>query len=113
MCAHLSPLHCGAASGPPDTQRHHCPCPRLNNPNRYADAAKYRDLLSELEKRSKQAAAAASEWKSTGRLLRLGQRVVHRAAGYRGVVVGWDAACCEDEEWVEGSGAGELKGGLE
>jgi hypothetical protein len=87
---------------------------------RYADAAKYRDLLAELEKRSKQAAAAASEWSGAGaaagappRLLRLGQRVVHRGSGYRGVVVGWDAACCEDEEWVARSGAAELAGGLQ
>jgi hypothetical protein len=78
----------------------------------YSDAAKYRDLLAELEKRSKQAAAAASEWRSAAPLLRLGQRVVHRASGYRGAVVGWDAACCEDEEWVGRSGAGKLEGGL-
>jgi heat shock protein HspQ len=71
-------------------------------------------MLAELEKRSKQAAAAASEWQAGGRgvALRLGQRVVHRGTGFRGVVVGWDAACCEDEEWVERSGAAKLAGGL-
>ncbi|KAI8477009.1 MAG: hypothetical protein J3K34DRAFT_498324 [Monoraphidium minutum] len=83
---------------------------------RYADAAKFRDLLAELEKRSKQAAAAASEWKAGGAggaVLRLGQRVLHKRSGFRGVVVGWDPACCEDEEWVGRSGAAKLEGGLQ
>jgi Hemimethylated DNA-binding protein YccV like len=31
--------------------------------------------------------------------LRLGQRVTHNVAGFHGVVVGWDRACCESERW--------------
>ena len=74
---------------------------------RYEDAARLRDLLAALETRAKRAEAAAAAWKSGSRpVLRLGQRVVHRRLGYRGVVVGWDLACCEADEWLEASGAG-------
>ncbi|EFJ45564.1 hypothetical protein VOLCADRAFT_94016 [Volvox carteri f. nagariensis] len=82
----------------------------------YADAAKYRDLLRELETQVKKAAALAAEWDTTtsssgGPKLRLGQRVLHRQLGYRGVVVGWDSQCCESEDWIAQSKAESLQGG--
>jgi len=109
---------------------------RAASEERYAEAARFRDLLSDLERRAKQAAAAL-EAVSGGEAgadggggggasdgdpdaapraaprppLRLGQRVVHRALGYRGVVVGWDASCCEDDDWAEGAGAPRAPGG--
>lgn len=30
---------------------------------------------------------------------------------YRGVVVGWDAQCCESEEWAEAAGVNQLPKG--
>lgn len=52
---------------------------------RYSDAAKFRDLLADLERQSKRAAALAAEWSTgaTGPKLRLGQRVVHAQHGYK------------------------------
>eukprot|EP00879_Flechtneria_rotunda_P024998 GHRR01026527.1.p1 GENE.GHRR01026527.1~~GHRR01026527.1.p1 ORF type:complete len:133 (+),score=43.10 GHRR01026527.1:3-401(+) len=81
---------------------------------RYADAAKFRDLLAALDRQAKQAAALAAEAGpgSKALRLRLGQRVVHRTFGYRGVVVGWDVGCCEEEEWQELAQTGKLKEGL-
>lgn len=83
---------------------------------RYADAAKFRDMLAALDRQAKQAAALAAEAEAgaDGKqvLLRLGQRVVHKEQGYRGVVVGWDVGCCESEEWQERAAAEQLKGGL-
>ncbi|KAG2489687.1 hypothetical protein HYH03_011796 [Edaphochlamys debaryana] len=83
----------------------------------YSEAAKYRDLLKELETASKKAAALAAEWDTTnagagGPKLRLGQRVTHTQLGYRAVVVGWDAQCCESEDWISQSKADKLKGGI-
>ena len=34
----------------------------------------------------------------------LGEMVVHTAKGYRGVVAGWDLACCEGTEWQAAAG---------
>lgn len=81
---------------------------------RYADAAKLRDMLAALDRQAKQAAAIAAEQGPTEQVvrLRLGQRVVHRQRGYRGVVVGWDVGCCEDEAWQEAAGTKKLKNGL-
>eukprot|EP00878_Enallax_costatus_P002909 GHUV01003103.1.p1 GENE.GHUV01003103.1~~GHUV01003103.1.p1 ORF type:complete len:415 (+),score=115.19 GHUV01003103.1:208-1452(+) len=81
---------------------------------RYADAAKYRDMLTQLDRQAKQAAALATEQgdASSNIQLRLGQRVVHKTRGYRGVVVGWDVGCCEDEEWQNVAKVSELKKGL-
>lgn len=82
---------------------------------RYGDAAKFRDMLAQLDRQAKQAAALAAEAGAAADnqpRLRLGQRVVHREQGYRGVVVGWDVGCCESEEWQERAGAEALKSGL-
>uniref|UniRef100_A0A7R9VCC7 Hemimethylated DNA-binding domain-containing protein n=1 Tax=Chlamydomonas euryale TaxID=1486919 RepID=A0A7R9VCC7_9CHLO len=69
---------------------------------RYEDAAKVKTLLAELEMESKRAQAEAEEWRSVQPKLRLGQRVMHRTGGYRGLVVGYDLQCCETNEWVMG-----------
>jgi hypothetical protein len=73
-------------------------------------------MLAALDRQAKQAAALAAEADATAAgkqlQLRLGQRVVHKEHGYRGVVVGWDVGCCEGEEWQERAGAEELKNGL-
>jgi uncharacterized protein with gpF-like domain len=83
---------------------------------RYTDAAKFRDMLSALDRQAKQAAAltAEAEAGAAGKQLqlRLGQRVVHKQHGYRGVVVGWDVGCCESEQWQERAEAEGLKNGL-
>lgn len=62
-------------------------------PRSYAEAARYRDLLKELDTQSKRAAALAAEWDTSssgaggggaaGPKLRLGQRVTHAELGYR------------------------------
>lgn len=73
-------------------------------------------MLSALDRQAKQAAALAAEADAVASgkqlKLRLGQRVVHKEHGYRGVVVGWDVGCCESEEWQERAAAGDLKNGL-
>jgi hypothetical protein len=35
-----------------------------------------------------------------------------RKRGYRGVVVGWDVGCCEDEAWQQAAQAADLQKGL-
>lgn len=56
---------------------------------RYADAAKFRDMLAALDRQAKQAAALAAEaaagTSSSFKTVqfRLGQRVVHRVYGFR------------------------------
>lgn len=87
----------------------------------YAEAARYRDLLKELDTQSKRAAALAAEWDTSssgaggggaaGPKLRLGQRVTHAELGYRGVVVGWDSRCCESEDWMQQAKVEGLKHG--
>lgn len=34
----------------------------------------------------------------------LGEMILHSSKGYRGVVCGWDLACCESEEWQAAAG---------
>ena len=72
----------------------------------YAEAAKIRDELTNLEKAAQMAALRASEFDVQMQpRFRLGQRVwrASRAGrgAYRGTVIGWDARCCETEEWVQ------------
>ncbi|KAF5827961.1 Hemimethylated DNA-binding protein YccV like-domain-containing protein [Dunaliella salina] len=80
---------------------------------RYSDAARIRDMLADLERRAKRAEALAAEFKPSRvpRAFRLGQRVKHRKFGYRGLVVGWDAQCCESDEWAEAVGVASLPRG--
>lgn len=74
-------------------------------------------MLTALDRQAKQAAALAAEAEAAASgskqlLLRLGQRVVHKEHGFRGVVVGWDVGCCETEDWQERAEAAKLKKGL-
>lgn len=70
---------------------------------RYDDAAALRDKLRPLEEQSRSAAEEQGRVSMEPRFS-LGQVVVHATRGYRGVVCGWDGACCEDEEWQQGAG---------
>lgn len=71
-------------------------------------------MLTQLDRQAKQAAALAAEQGDSASVvrLRLGQRVVHKTRGFRGVVVGWDVGCCEDEDWHSVAGLSELTKGL-
>jgi hemimethylated DNA binding protein len=77
---------------------------------RYADAAQLRDELAALEER---AAEADLPCPVTEPRYTLGQMVVHSSKGYRGVVAGWDLACCETPEWQAAAGVDRLAGGNE
>ncbi|MEW5316228.1 MAG: hypothetical protein WDW38_007609 [Sanguina aurantia] len=86
---------------------------RAVDQERYKDASKFRDLLKDLEVESRKSAALIAEW--TGGQppkLRLGQRVEHAVHGFSGVVAGWDAQCCESEEWMAEVGVEKLKQGV-
>lgn len=76
---------------------------------RYEDATQFRNLLQDLDRESKRLAAIAEQSKAREPKLRLGQRVTHTTLGFRGLVIGWDLCCCETEEWIEASGAQDLR----
>ncbi|KAL4857449.1 Clp protease adapter protein ClpF [Chlorella vulgaris] len=79
---------------------------------RYDDAAALRDRLRKLEAAAAEAAAQylcpVEEPRFT-----LGEMVVHTTKGYRGVVCGWDLACCEGTEWQQAAGVSELANGAD
>ena len=75
---------------------------------RYSDAAALRDELSILEER---AAEAELPCPVSEPRFSLGQMVVHTTKGYRGVVCGWDFACCESPEWQTVAGVDSLRNG--
>lgn len=77
---------------------------RAVDDERYQDATRIQSQLKELQATSQAAASAAADLRGADRLFRLGQRVVHRAHGYRAVVCGWDVQCCEDETWQTENG---------
>lgn len=77
---------------------------------RYADAARLRDELSKIEE---QAAAAELPCPVSEPRYTLGQMVVHNGKGYRGVVCGWDLACCESADWQAKAGVDALSGGAD
>lgn len=77
---------------------------------RYDDAAKLRDELLMLEER---AAAAELPCSVAQPKFRLGQMIVHNAKGYRGVICGWDLACCESFEWRRQAGVERLPSGVD
>lgn len=69
-------------------------------PVRYADAAKFRDQLEALTARTQQACDQATAEPAEGPKFRLGQRVIHKEYGYRGVVAGYDKTFCESPEFA-------------
>ncbi len=85
---------------PLSSPSHNAPPSPPPPPPRYADAATLRDKLKELEDASAAAQALAAEWGTDAvqPKLRLGQRVMHKTLGYRGVVCGYVL--------VEGDGCG-------
>jgi hemimethylated DNA binding protein len=59
-------------------------------------------MLTDIEKQARQAQAAADQVAAAPQpLLRLGQRVLHKELGYRGLVAGWDVGCSEGSSWQE------------
>ena len=79
-------------------------------PRRYSDAASIRDRLNELEATSREAAATVSENRVKPEF-RLGQRIVHKHKGFKGVICGWDVQCCESSVWQKDSGVEALSAG--
>jgi hemimethylated DNA binding protein len=77
---------------------------------RYSDAATLRDELAALEER---AAEAEMPCPTTEPRFSLGQMTVHNGKGYRGIICGWDLACCESPEWQEAAGVHNLRNGTE
>jgi hypothetical protein len=69
----------------------------------YAAASRLRDELQALEDKAaslQNTLARAAEFDaSRPPTFRLGQRVTHERLGWRGCVVGWDAACMEGADW--------------
>mmetsp|Transcript_13017 Transcript_13017/g.24853 ORF Transcript_13017/g.24853 Transcript_13017/m.24853 type:complete len:208 (+) Transcript_13017:163-786(+) len=68
---------------------------------RYQDAAKIRDKLSDVERDELAAALtmATGESRSKSYVYRLGQRIVHKDDKWQGLICGFDPMCCETEEW--------------
>jgi hemimethylated DNA binding protein len=77
---------------------------------RYADAATLRDELAALEER---AAEAEMPCPTTEPRFSLGQMTVHNGKGYRGIICGWDLACCESPDWQEEAGVQNLRNGAD
>lgn len=81
---------------------------------RYTDAAALRDNLRQIEQQANLAQAQADGLKvlrQSSKNFRLGKRVANKKANWKGVVVGWDESCCEDEEWQRSAGVGDLQQG--
>ncbi|PSC76506.1 F-box only 21 [Micractinium conductrix] len=81
----------------------------------YDEAAGLRDRLKVLEGKAAEAAELAAQYLCPVEEPRfcLGEMVVHSSKGYRGVICGWDLACCESAEWQEEAGVSDLRGGSE
>eukprot|EP00475_Leptophrys_vorax_P045676 TRINITY_DN9573_c0_g1_i1.p1 TRINITY_DN9573_c0_g1~~TRINITY_DN9573_c0_g1_i1.p1 ORF type:complete len:266 (+),score=33.76 TRINITY_DN9573_c0_g1_i1:30-800(+) len=77
----------------------------------YEEAAEIRKKMNQLQADSLAASAAALAMGAVAYGLRLGQRVVHREFGYRGVVAGMDPLCCESDEWMRDADVARLKRG--
>lgn len=82
---------------------------------KYDEAAALRDRLRELEAAAAEAADAAAQYLCPVEEPRfaLGEMVLHSTKGYRGVVCGWDLACCESEEWQAAAGISSLQQGTD
>ncbi|KAK9846385.1 hypothetical protein WJX81_002720 [Elliptochloris bilobata] len=79
---------------------------RAVDEERYAEAAELREKLREAKERTEEALGRRSMQAEAvmPRRLRLGQRITHAVHGYRGVICGWDEACCEGEDWRAAAG---------
>jgi len=77
---------------------------------RYSEAATLRDELAALEER---AAEAEMPCPTTEPRFSLGQMTVHNGKGYKGIICGWDFACCESPEWQQVAGVENLRNGTE
>ena len=75
---------------------------------KYDEAARLRDKLTEIEESTEEANMPCPVAEPA---FSLGQMIVHTTKGYRGVVCGWDLACCEDDAWKTSASTGSLKGG--
>lgn len=67
----------------------------------YGLAAKLRDEISKLEAESLAVSAKALAFENAEYAFRLGQKLKHKAFGYRAVVCGMDPVCCESSSWME------------
>lgn len=76
----------------------------------YAMAAELRDALAKIEEQSAEANLPCPVGNPE---FSLGQMIVHNTKGYRGVVCGWDYACCETDVWKRETDAGKLPGGTD
>lgn len=77
---------------------------------KYDEAARLRDKLTAIEESSEEANMPCPVAEPA---FSLGQMIVHTTKGYRGVVCGWDLACCENDAWKTNASIGSLKGGEE
>ena len=68
-----------------------------------------KNLTGDSQDASNDAKALSSEWDLVEPVFCLGQRVIHREADYRCVVIGWDRACCESAKWQESNNVASLK----
>ncbi|KAI7838253.1 hypothetical protein COHA_007942 [Chlorella ohadii] len=82
---------------------------------KYDEAAALRDRLREVEAAAAEAADAAAQYLCPVEepKFALGEMILHSSKGYRGVVCGWDLACCESEEWQAAAGVSSLQLGMD
>lgn len=109
-CGALFASHAAQMDFAPDAIRLRAALATAATEERYADAAKLRDALAALEER---AAAAEMPCLVSEPRFTLGQMVVHNAKAYRGVICGWDLACCESQEWQIMAGVDRLRDGVD
>lgn len=76
----------------------------------YAFAAELRDALADIEEQSADANMPCPVGNPD---FSLGQMIVHSTKGYRGVICGWDFACCETDVWKRETDAGKLPRGTD
>ena len=76
----------------------------------YSYAAQLRDELAAIEEHS---AEANMPCPVVDPQFSLGEMIIHNSKGYRGVICGWDLACCEDDAWKIQNNAGALKHGTD
>lgn len=77
----------------------------------YAQAAEIRDAINKLEAETLAASAKAMAYDNVQYKFRLGQKVIHKTFGYRGVICGLDPICCESRSWMETANVDKLSRG--